>query len=118
MPAACGQYWSNICGASATRSSSCCARASSRPASFAKPDWSNCLISSRAIATLKRRLQRETGGGVLFDDASRGRYSTDASIYQILPVGVFVPVAEQDIARAIDIARDLEIPVLARGAGT
>jgi len=55
---------------------------------------------------------------VLFDDASRGRYSTDASIYQILPVGVFVPAAEQDIARAIGIARELEIPVLARGAGT
>jgi FAD/FMN-containing dehydrogenase/Fe-S oxidoreductase len=76
------------------------------------------VISSRAIATLKRRLQRETGGSVLFDDASRGRYSTDASIYQILPVGVFVPVAERDIAGAIGIARDLEIPVLARGAGT
>ena len=55
---------------------------------------------------------------MLFDAASRGRYSTDASIYQIMPAGVFVPAAEHDIAGAIGIARDLEIPVLARGAGT
>jgi FAD/FMN-containing dehydrogenase/Fe-S oxidoreductase len=55
---------------------------------------------------------------VLFDEASRGRYSTDASIYQIVPVGVFVPAVERDTVCAIGIARDLEIPVLARGAGT
>ena len=63
-------------------------------------------------------MQRETGGSVLFDAAARGRYSTDASIYQILPVGVFVPAVEQDIAHALAIARDLEVPVLTRGAGT
>ena len=39
----------------------------------------------------ERRLRRETRGEVLFDAAARGRYATDASIYQIMPVGVFVP---------------------------
>ena len=62
---------------------------------------------------------RETEGEVLFDTASRGRYATDASIYQIMPVGVLVP---QDRARrghwASHIARDLKVPVLARGGGT
>jgi FAD/FMN-containing dehydrogenase/Fe-S oxidoreductase len=67
---------------------------------------------------LERALRRETQGEVLFDDASRGRYATDASIYQITPVGVFVPQNEQDVARAIDIARSLEVPILPRGAGT
>jgi FAD/FMN-containing dehydrogenase/Fe-S oxidoreductase len=67
---------------------------------------------------LAARLRRETGGEVLFDDGSRGRYSTDASIYQIMPVGVFVPKSEGDIAAAIAIARELRVPVLARGAGT
>ncbi len=67
---------------------------------------------------LARRLRRETQGETLFDLASRGRYSTDASIYQILPVGVFIPRDERDIAIAIDIARDLKVPVLPRGAGT
>jgi FAD/FMN-containing dehydrogenase/Fe-S oxidoreductase len=55
---------------------------------------------------------------VLFDAAARGRYATDASIYQVMPIGVFVPTSAEDIATAIDIARDLRVPVLARGAGT
>src|SRR3984885_201590 len=67
---------------------------------------------------LAARLRRETVGEVLFDDGSRGRYATDASIYQIMPVGVFVPKSEGDIAAAIAIARELRVPVLARGAGT
>jgi FAD/FMN-containing dehydrogenase/Fe-S oxidoreductase len=67
---------------------------------------------------LQRRLRRETQGAALFDLASRGRYATDASIYQILPVGAFIPADEQDISIALDIARDLNIPVIARGGGT
>ena len=67
---------------------------------------------------LHRRLRRETQGTALFDPASRARYATDASIYQILPVGVFIPADEQDISIALDIARDLNIPVIARGGGT
>ena len=67
---------------------------------------------------LARRLAAETEGEVLFDDASRGRYATDASIYQIMPVGVLVPKTQADVAIAIDIARDLKVPVLPRGAGT
>jgi FAD/FMN-containing dehydrogenase/Fe-S oxidoreductase len=55
---------------------------------------------------------------VLFDAFSRGRYSTDASIYQIEPIGVVVPKTAADIEAAIGIARDARIPVLPRGAGT
>src|SRR5580698_2281977 len=75
-------------------------------------------ISARVHDELALRLRRETGGEVLFDDGSRGRYATDASIYQIMPVGVFVPKNAQDVEAAIGIARDLHVPVLARGAGT
>ncbi|HEX8885848.1 MAG TPA: FAD-binding oxidoreductase, partial [Noviherbaspirillum sp.] len=67
---------------------------------------------------LASRLRRETTGEVLFDRASRGRYSTDASIYQVEPVGVFVPRTEQDVVQALALARDAHVPVLARGAGT
>jgi len=70
------------------------------------------------VELLGRRLRSETQGEVLFDLPSRGRYSTDASIYQIMPVGVLVPKTDRDVAVAIDIARDLKIPVLPRGAGT
>jgi FAD/FMN-containing dehydrogenase/Fe-S oxidoreductase len=69
-------------------------------------------------ARLAERLATETQGQVLFDAASRGRYATDASIYQVTPIGVFVPRTQDDVAIAIDIARDLGAPVLMRGAGT
>ena len=69
-------------------------------------------------SALAERLSREIEGEVLFDAFSRGRYSTDASIYQIEPVGVVVPKSEADAARALDIAADLGVPVLPRGGGT
>ena len=67
---------------------------------------------------LAARLRREIRGEVLFDAASRGRYSTDASIYQIEPVGVVVPQTEEDARIAIQIAVDQGVPILARGGGT
>ena len=76
------------------------------------------LPPNEVCHALAQRLQRETPGEVLFDDASRGRYATDASIYQIIPVGVFVPTTADDVATALAIARELKVPVLARGGGT
>ena len=67
---------------------------------------------------LEHRLSRETQGEVLFNAFSRGRYSTDASIYQIEPLGVVVPKSREDAATAIAIAREEEVSVLPRGAGT
>ena len=69
-------------------------------------------------SNLVERLRREIQGDVLFDAASRGRYATDASIYQIDPVGVVVPKTEQDVAIVLQIAREENIPILPRGAGT
>jgi FAD/FMN-containing dehydrogenase/Fe-S oxidoreductase len=68
--------------------------------------------------TLALHLRREVAGEVLFDAFTRGRYSTDASIYQAEPVGVVVPQNEQDILRVIQIAGEARVPVLARGGGT
>ncbi len=68
--------------------------------------------------SLAARLRRELEGEVLFDPVSRGLYSTDASIYQIEPVGVVVPRTVQDIRTAIEIAVHEGVPVLPRGAGT
>ena len=69
-------------------------------------------------SALARRLAREIEGEVLFDAASRGRYSTDASIYQIDPVGVVVPKTERDARIAMQIAAEEGIPILPRGAGS
>ena len=68
--------------------------------------------------SLAARLRRELEGEVLFDPVSRGLYSTDASIYQIEPVGVVVPRTVQDVKTAIGIAVQEGVPVLPRGAGT
>ena len=67
---------------------------------------------------LARRLAQETEGQTLFDAASRGRYATDASIYQAMPVGVFVPTTARDVEIAIQIAREQKVPLLPRGSGT
>jgi len=67
---------------------------------------------------LAARLHRELEGEVLFDPASRGRYSTDASIYQIEPIGVVVPRRADDVVAAIAIGAEEGVPVLMRGAGT
>ena len=64
------------------------------------------------------QLRQELKGEVLFGTADRGRYATDASIYQIMPVGVVVPRDQDDLLLALDIARNHNMPVLARGAGT
>ena len=53
-----------------------------------------------------------------FDAFSRGRYSTDASAYQIEPIGVVVPRTAEDVVSAIQIAADEEVAILPRGAGT
>ena len=75
-------------------------------------------LNNPAESRLEHRLRRETRGEVLFDAFSRGRYSTDASIYQIEPLGVFVPKSREDAATAIAIAREQAVPVLPRGGGT
>jgi len=75
-------------------------------------------VADESSSPLARRLRRETTAEVLFDPFSRGRYSTDASIYQIMPVGVAVPRTADDIRLAVQIARDEGVPVLPRGAGT
>ena len=67
---------------------------------------------------LERRLRAEITGDVRFDAFTRGRYSTDASHYQIVPVGVVVPRTIEEADRAIGIARAEGVTVLARGGGT
>jgi FAD/FMN-containing dehydrogenase len=67
---------------------------------------------------LAARLRREIEGDVLFTTADRGRYATDASIYQVEPVGVVVPRSVEDAMAALSICREAGVPVLARGGGT
>ena len=63
-------------------------------------------------------LERELSGEVRFDRASRILYSTDASMYQIEPVGVVLPRHRQDVLRVMRLAGEFGVPVLPRGGGT
>lgn len=67
---------------------------------------------------LDQALRREFSGEILFDTFSRGRYSTDASFYQIMPQGVAIPRGFADVEAALAVARDADVPVTGRGGGT
>ena len=68
--------------------------------------------------SLEKLLTKELQGEVRFDPYSKALYSTDASLYQIEPIGVVVPKHKQDAIRTIQIAAERQIPILPRGGGT
>ena len=74
-------------------------------------------LATRNFA-LERQLAKTLEGEVKFDAFTRGRYATDASIYQIMPEGVVFPKSEADIVAALKIAAEHHVPVIARGGGT
>ncbi|UCE32123.1 MAG: FAD-binding oxidoreductase, partial [Burkholderiales bacterium] len=76
------------------------------------------LAPALARSDLATRLRRAVRGEVLFDAFSRGRYATDASIYQVEPVGVVVPRTEDDALAAIEVAREFGTPILPRGGAS
>ncbi len=76
------------------------------------------ITSPPRQSPLAARLREELQGEVLFGRADRGRYAADASIYQIMPMGIVVPRDQKDLLLALEIARDHRAPILARGAGT
>jgi len=67
---------------------------------------------------LEQELKQYVKGEVRFDRFSRVLYSTDASIYEIEPIGVVIPKGEEDVAAVVRIARENGVPILPRGGGT
>ena len=70
------------------------------------------------VTPAEAALQHELEGGVRFDRGSRGRYSTDASIYQVTPLGVAFPKNSDDIRRIVEITGDAGVSITPRGGGT
>ncbi len=64
------------------------------------------------------KLKKEAVGEVKTDTYSRVLYSTDASIYQVMPYGVFFPKNSEDILAAVTLANTYKVPLLARTAGS
>ena len=67
---------------------------------------------------LQRDLEAAVDGEVRFDTVSRALYSTDASVYQIEPLGVVIPKSAEAVARAVAIAAKHGVPITPRGGGT
>ena len=75
-------------------------------------------VESKSLASLKQELSKEISGEVRFDDVSRALYSTDASVYQIRPLGVVLPKTTDDIVRLVRACGRFHVPITARGGGT
>jgi FAD/FMN-containing dehydrogenase/Fe-S oxidoreductase len=75
-------------------------------------------VPALLMPALERRLKAEQVGQVRFDAFTRGRYATDASHYQIMPLGVVTPCTSDDAERALAICRAEGVPVTPRGGGT
>ena len=72
----------------------------------------------RQTTELARDLEKRVSGEVRFDDFSRVLYSTDASIYQMEPVGVVIPRSVEDVLAVVEVARKNGVPILPRCGGT
>lgn len=82
-------------------------------------DHSRQPVKSAPVHELVRRdLAAAFLDDALVDMVSRGLYSTDASVYQFMPIGIVTPNSEEDIATALKIANQHKVPVLPRGGGT
>lgn len=75
-------------------------------------------ISDSTAAQLERRLRSAVDGDVRFGRLHRAMYATDASIYQIAPIGVLLPKNAADVVAAVRICAELGVPIVPRGAGT
>ena len=63
-------------------------------------------------------LKNSLSGDLLDGKFDNGRYSTDASIYQIMPEAVILPKNIEDIKKTIQFSQEHNIPILPRGGGT
>ena len=81
--------------------------------------WSHPMVAigddSRA---LEAELRSKIRGEVRFDDGTKALYSTDASNYRQIPIGVVIPLDVEDAVQAVTVARQFGVPLLPRGGGT
>ncbi len=70
------------------------------------------------VERLAHRLRAAVAGEVHFDGASRAMHATDASVYQILPLGVVTPRSREDVVAVVRLCREHGVSITARGGGT
>src|SRR5262245_40487469 len=75
-------------------------------------------MSAADAQALQSALTSQLDGEVRFDPISQALYSTDASVYQILPPGVLIPKSRDDVIRTLKTCREAGVSITARGGGT
>ncbi|MBX6314292.1 MAG: FAD-binding protein [Isosphaeraceae bacterium] len=75
-------------------------------------------VKAPDVAALHATLAETVTGEVRFDRLSRALYSTDASVYQIVPLGVVLPKTEADVLAVVQACARFGVPLTARGGGT
>ena len=76
------------------------------------------IDGSADLQSLAQELRAALDGDVNFDGASRAMHATDASVYQILPLGVVTPRTREDVVQVVNICRRHGVSITARGGGT
>src|SRR6476469_1458623 len=71
-----------------------------------------------AVAELEQALRQKVRGEVRFDAGSRALYATDASNYRHIPIGLVIPLDEDDVIATVAVCRQFNAPALSRGGGT
>jgi FAD/FMN-containing dehydrogenase/Fe-S oxidoreductase len=87
----------------------------------AKTNYKNGYMldfQAEKLALLLQHLRKNVDGEVRFDATSQRLYSTDASIYQVMPKGVVIPRTEEALQAAVQIALETGTPLTPRGGGT
>lgn len=70
------------------------------------------------VAALRRELEQSIEGEVRFDAVTRALYSTDASVYQIEPIGAVIAKSREDLIRTVRLCAKHRCPLTMRGGGT
>ena len=76
------------------------------------------MTNETALFDFLNELQKRVAGDLLTDEYSRVLYSTDASIYQVMPYGVLIPQTMDDVQAAVECAAQYKIPIVARTGGS
>lgn len=75
-------------------------------------------MAGELLTQFAEEVRKRTAGELRLDASSRKLYSTDASIYQIEPLGVALPRHEDDLTAIVSLAAQYNVPILPRGSGT
>ncbi|MEM7335760.1 MAG: hypothetical protein AAF490_27025, partial [Chloroflexota bacterium] len=66
------------------------------------------------ITDFLHELDQQTAGDLRTDQVNRILYSTDASLYQVMPYGVLLPRTMEDVQAAVELAAKYKVPILPR----